>query len=106
MIGARPADGWCIGAAEQPATAKALADAQRDPTDDGQLAELRAALAAAALNDKVFATELHRLWEEVRGAVDDRNRASNTISGPVQGPVVQAPDIHGGVRFGSDRLRS
>ena len=89
-------------AAEQPATGNALAAAQREPSDDHRRAELRAALTAAALNDQAFAAELHRLWDEVRAAraADDHSRASNTISGPVRGPAVQARDIHGGVHFG------
>ncbi|MFY1650701.1 hypothetical protein ACN27J_07375 [Solwaraspora sp. WMMB762] len=90
-------------ATEQPATGTALAAAQRAPSDDQRIAQLSAALTAAALNDRVFAAELHRLWGEVRAArtVDDHSRASNTISGPVCGPAVQARDIHGGVHFGS-----
>ncbi|WJK38456.1 hypothetical protein O7608_18305 [Solwaraspora sp. WMMA2056] len=89
-------------AAEQPATGNALDAAQREPLDGQRIAELRAALTTATLNDQVFAAELHRLWAEVRAArtADDHSRASNTISGPVRGPAVQARDIHGGVHFG------
>nr|MDT0662107.1 hypothetical protein [Micromonospora sp. DSM 115978] len=94
-------------ATEQPATGKALAEAQREPSNEQRLADLHVALAAASRNDQAFAAELQRLWDEVRATrtTDDHSRASNTIFGPVHGPAVQARDIHGGIRFGSDHPR-
>ncbi|GAB3156777.1 hypothetical protein GCM10027290_55370 [Micromonospora sonneratiae] len=89
-------------AAEQPETGNALVAAQDDPSDKHRLAELNAALAAAAQNDRTFAIELHRLWNEIRAGrpQEDHSETRNTISGPVTGQVVQARDIHGGVSFG------
>ncbi|ROT32390.1 hypothetical protein [Micromonospora sp. HM5-17] len=89
-------------AAEHPDAENALLRAQQEPSDERRLAELHAMLTTAVLNDRAFAAELHRLWHEVRAGqgAGDTSQTSNTISGSVSGPVVQARDIHGGVHLG------
>jgi len=52
--------------AEHPDAENALLRAQQEPSDERRLAELHAMLATAVLNDRAFAAELHRLWNEVR----------------------------------------
>lgn len=71
---------------------KALDDAQR-VQDDAAIAELIQALHRVAAADPDFAARVQDLWPRVATEV-------NIVSGTVGGHLVQARDIHGGIRFG------
>lgn len=58
---------------------------------------LRRALADAAAQDAHFDQELRRRWELFHQATLRADAVTNTVSGSVDGPVVQARDIFGGV---------
>jgi hypothetical protein len=78
-----------------PADAAALEAAEARPDDAALVERLATALDEACARDRAFRDELTLLWTAARdGAV------TNTIGGAVHGPVVQARDVHGGIRFG------
>ncbi|GLH99884.1 hypothetical protein Pa4123_51600 [Phytohabitans aurantiacus] len=73
-----------------------------DPADRARVDALRAQLAKSVAGSPVFAGELARLWQLAQPA----NQATdggvvNHAGGTVNGPVVQARDISGGVAFGA-----
>jgi hypothetical protein len=83
-----------------PSAVDALETAQRDPSQE-RLGELRAALAVAMSEDPAFADEIRRLWGLVQAAgVAGDQAVINTVSGNVEGNVVQARDVQGGISFG------
>ncbi|MEH1130233.1 hypothetical protein [Micromonospora sp. CPCC 206061] len=78
-----------------PKGAVALEAAQAQPDNAAIVEWLAIALDEACARDRAFRDELARLWTATRdGGV------ANTISGSVHGPVVQARDVHGDIRFG------
>lgn len=66
------------------------------PTDPERLQQFANELRDAAADDPSFAAEIQELWQYA--AVSD-HRTVNTINGPVQGNVVHARDVSGGIRF-------
>ena len=60
---------------------------------------LAEALAAEAESDPVATTALRDWMADTERALDQSGDVTNTISGNVHGPVVQARDIHGGITF-------
>lgn len=84
-----------------PAQEAVLESALAQPDDDVLIQGLAAVLEGAASHDGAFAAELSRLWTVMR---DERVAAVqggvvNQVSGTVSGTVVQARDVHGGIRF-------
>ncbi|MCZ7422970.1 hypothetical protein O7605_26045 [Verrucosispora sp. WMMA2121] len=75
--------------------------ALRQPTADA-LHRLAALLEQEARRDAAFGAEFRARVAEVQTIVADGHAdVTNTVSGDVSGPVVQARDIHGGITFGS-----
>lgn len=68
--------------------------------DSPQVIALAEELATAEAYDQQFGEQLRAQWATVQGQASDSG-VVNTISGTVQGDVVQARDIHGGITFGS-----
>lgn len=73
----------------------ALEAAEARPDDTVLVERLAAALDDACARDRAFRDELDLLWTAAR-----QGGVVNTITGSVHGPVVQAHDVHGGIRFG------
>lgn len=84
------------GGTEARTALEAVSEQPDDPARTRDLAEI---LAAEAQRNPAAATEL-RDWmaAATRTLRDDSVR--NTIDGQVHGPVIQARDIHGDIRFG------
>jgi hypothetical protein len=61
--------------------------------------ELARALATEAESDPVATTALRDWMANTERALDQSGDVTNTVSGTVHGPVVQARDIHGGITF-------
>jgi hypothetical protein len=79
-----------------------------DPRDDEAVRVLTGRLADRARADADVAAELCRWAETHRAALevdqsDRRGDVHNEIAGnaTIEGPVIQARDIHGGINFGS-----
>ncbi|SCE72712.1 hypothetical protein GA0070216_101604 [Micromonospora matsumotoense] len=70
------------------------------PEGDDRAVELRRALGDAAARDPDFDQELRRRWATFQQATVRADAVTNTVSGQVTGPVVQARDISGGVHVG------
>ncbi|MCG5464099.1 hypothetical protein MED01_002262 [Micromonospora sp. MED01] len=68
-------------------------------TSDDRDVALRRALVDAAAQDPLFDQELRRRWEIFQQATVRADTVTNTVSGRVAGPVVQARDIFGGVNL-------
>jgi hypothetical protein len=80
--------------------AAALEAAVAGGPESDEVARLAEVLERAERADPVFAARLHKEWAEV--AVRQRAHdggVTNQITGHVNGNVVQARDIHGGVTF-------
>jgi len=60
---------------------------------------LAEALAAEAESDPVATAALRDWIADTERALDQSGDVTNTISGNVHGPVIQARDIHGGITF-------
>src|SRR2546421_2614774 len=80
----------------------ALVRAEAHPADQAGRNGLAEMIGGAAQHDPVFAEELRRLWQRVQEERISVTNAPvfNSVSGDVQGGVVQARDIQGGVSFG------
>jgi hypothetical protein len=58
-------------------------------------------LAQAAAEDPAFEAELRGLWREIMPYLNASDGGVvNTVSGTVEGNLVQARDVHGGIAFG------
>lgn len=68
-------------------------------TSDDRAVALRRALVDAAAQDPLFDQELRRRWEIFQQTTLRADTVTNTVSGRVTGPVVQARDIFGGVNL-------
>ncbi|NMO56707.1 hypothetical protein HH310_36730 [Actinoplanes sp. TBRC 11911] len=79
----------------------ALVEAEADPADDTRIESLREELARAAAEDPRFDQELRRLWRDLAPALTaGTGGVINNVSGSVEGNVVQARDVQGGISFG------
>ncbi|MEV6800586.1 hypothetical protein AB0M91_19900 [Micromonospora rifamycinica] len=67
---------------------------------DDRAVGLRRALVDAAAGDPGFDQELRRRWATFHQTTVRADAVTNTVSGQVTGPVVQARDISGGVHVG------
>ncbi|EWM11096.1 hypothetical protein [Kutzneria sp. 744] len=87
-----------------PALSEAL-DAARVGADGHQLGEaLAAGLGAAHEESEDFADQLEALWPEVLfGPKPARPKANNTVIGDVNGRVIQADTIHGGISLFTEK---
>ncbi|WHT19166.1 hypothetical protein N8J89_39785 [Crossiella sp. CA-258035] len=79
---------------------KALVAAEGEAADSRQVRKLTAALAQAEAADPEFGERLRAEWAKASQHAETEG-VTNHISGTVTGNVVQARDIHGGVRFTS-----
>ncbi|MGI5213844.1 hypothetical protein [Plantactinospora sp. CA-290183] len=85
------------------ASSRAVLDAARDTPSQENDTALVSAVRAAVAGDEQFAREAERLWQQVQGQPSSAHGGVvNTVAGHawVAGPVVQARDITGGIRFG------
>lgn len=74
-----------------------------DPGDDESVRMLTARLAQHARADAEFAAALCRWAEEHRASLEvDQSQVHNEVStdANISGAVIQARDVHGGIRFG------
>ncbi|HEX5404842.1 MAG TPA: hypothetical protein VFX16_21345 [Pseudonocardiaceae bacterium] len=86
--------------ADSPEATEALAAAASGADDGAEVPRLARQLEALAGTDPVFSAEIRRLWAQASTAASaDRGGVVNQISGTVHGTVVQAGEIHGGIRF-------
>jgi hypothetical protein len=70
------------------------------PTDQALLNSLATSLASHSRSDAEFGRQLQEWYATASKAAD--GQTINVISGTVEGPAVQARDIHGGIRFGKN----
>jgi hypothetical protein len=84
------------------ASREVLVHAESEPASDIRRRALAEELARVTANDPLFAQELTGLWARLDAdpAVIAPGSVFNTVSGNVDGNVVQARDIQGGVSFG------
>lgn len=68
------------------------------PGDTKLLSTLAAALDSESRTDAEFAQQLQEWYT----ATEVTGQTTNIISGTVDGPVVQARDVHGGIAFGKN----
>lgn len=86
--------------AGSPEATAALADAQDSVPDSPQIHALAHELARAESSDPEFAADLRAVWGQVSVRQHAGNGGiANQISGTVNGKVLQARDIEGGVSF-------
>lgn len=86
--------------AREPAARAALEAAQCEPEDKDRVARLAAALDLIAVGDEAFAAQMGTLWRDVAASSQvDHGSVINTVSGRVNGQVVQARDIAGPVHL-------
>ncbi|SFQ43902.1 hypothetical protein SAMN05421810_107179 [Amycolatopsis arida] len=86
--------------AGDPDATAALEAAEGAAADSSEVRELSTKLDRAATTDPEFAARLRAEWERVK--VEQHaaeGGVTNQVSGQVSGPVVQARDIQGGIRF-------
>jgi hypothetical protein len=90
-----------LGAEALTQTDGALAGTQL--SDEDRHHALSVALQQAMAEDPLFAADLVRLWQGAQEGriADAQPGVLNTVSGDVDGTVVQARDIHGGISFGA-----
>ncbi|BCJ54238.1 hypothetical protein Asp14428_57130 [Actinoplanes sp. NBRC 14428] len=80
----------------------ALDENGSEPADTRRAETLREALAQAVADDPAFETELRNGWRALSPhLIAGGDGVVNSVSGTVQGHVVQARDVHGGISFGS-----
>ncbi|MBO4163309.1 hypothetical protein [Micromonospora antibiotica] len=87
-------------AAEHRALRAALTAEPTSGGSDDRAVGLHRALVDAADRDPDFDQELRRRWETFHQTTVRADAVTNTVSGQVTGPVVQARDISGGVHVG------
>ncbi len=83
--------------AREPAAQAALEAAECEPQDEERITRLAAALDLIAARDEVFAKRVRTLGHAV--ASPSRDSVVNTVSGRVNGQVLQARDISGTITF-------
>ncbi|WP_194821115.1 hypothetical protein [Micromonospora sp. S-DT3-3-22] len=87
-------------AAEHRTLRAALAAEPASGGGDDRTVAVRRALVDAADRDPDFDQELRRRWATFHQTTVRADAVTNTVSGQVTGPVVQARDISGGVHVG------
>ena len=91
--------------AGRPSARVALADSEAltgaDSLREIRIEILREALAQAVADDPAFEAELREPWQALSTHLNaSEGGVINSVSGTVEGNVVQARDIHGGISFG------
>ena len=72
-----------------------------DLPKDARIDTLRQSLARAIANDPAFEAELRDSWAALSPhLIATTGETFNNVSGTVEGNVVQARDVHGGISFG------
>ena len=90
------------GFAHRPSAEAALGAAQDNPDDPRRIETLRYELEGVAADDPEFAAKLLAAWHDVQVHLNARDSGViNQIVGAVDGNVVQARDVHGGISFGT-----
>ncbi len=75
--------------------------ALEDPGDAGAREDLEMLLRERVRRDAEFSAWLEALWSEVEPDLKmDASKSANIVHGNVQGDVVQARDVHGGIHIG------
>jgi hypothetical protein len=88
-------------AAAEAALAETEADPEADTARGLRVEVLGEALAQAVADDPAFETELRDRWLALSPHLTAGDGGViNSVSGIVEGNVVQARDVHGGVSFG------
>jgi hypothetical protein len=81
-----------------PADQATLEEARRQPDDQTMVERLAQLLDQRMREDPEFAERLMTLWKGIEtGGSSGHNQVFNSVSGSVQGPVIQARDVHGGI---------
>jgi len=76
-------------------------EAGDDATKDDRIDVLREALAQAVSDDPAFEAELRAQWRALSPHLNASDGGViNSVAGTVEGNVVQARDVHGGISFG------
>lgn len=83
-----------------PELAAAVQAVSDHPTDRVLLNALATALESHSRVDVEFGLQLQEWYATASKTAD--GQTTNIISGTVEGPAVQARDIHGGIHFGKD----
>lgn len=82
-------------------TRGALEIALEDPGDVTARGDLEALLRERIQRDAEFSAWLEALWAEVGPEIGmDASKSTNVVHGNIQGDVVQARDVHGGIHIG------
>ncbi|MGI5180590.1 hypothetical protein ACQEVZ_30180 [Dactylosporangium sp. CA-152071] len=80
----------------------ALADAEANPADETRIGTLQQALTEAVAEDPAFETDLQAVWRDLSPHLTaGYGGVANNVSGTIEGNVVQARDVHGGISFGT-----
>ncbi|MFG1608589.1 hypothetical protein [Actinoplanes sp. NPDC049265] len=88
--------------AVQTALAEAEEEGKTESTEDDRIEALRRALAQAIADDPSFEAELRDRWQALAPYLDASDGGVvNTVAGTVEGSVVQARDVNGGISFGT-----
>ncbi|MEV6632217.1 hypothetical protein AB0M54_15840 [Actinoplanes sp. NPDC051470] len=88
----------------QAALDEAEEDAGTDSANDDRIETLRQELAQAVADDPAFEVELRDRWRALSPHLNaSEGGVINTATGTVEGNVVQARDVHGGISFGASR---
>jgi hypothetical protein len=89
--------------ADRASTQAALAETEAgtDLAKDVRIEILREALAQAVADDPAFEAELRDRWLALSPHLSTgQGSVINSVAGTVEGNVVQARDVHGGISFG------
>lgn len=88
-------------ASAQAALAHAEIEARDESTKTMQIAILREALAQAVADDPSFEALLRDRWRELSPhLIAGEAGVNNSVAGTVEGNMVQARDVYGGISFG------
>ncbi|MCL7456250.1 hypothetical protein M8I35_03515 [Micromonospora sp. MSM11] len=83
------------------AAVQELVEVGRHPPAPDTARRLATLLEQEAERDPAFDAEFRARYAQVRAVVANHaGNVTNTVSGDVAGPVVQARDVHGGISFG------
>ena len=87
---------------DRTAAQAALDEAETCSAKDVRIEILRQALAQAVADDPAFEAELRDRWRALSPHLNaSEGGVINSVSGTVEGNVVQARDVHGGISFGT-----
>jgi hypothetical protein len=82
----------------------ALPEVWTDTADGTRIETLREAFAQAIADDPPFEAELRQHWQSLSPYLEVQDGGViNHVGGNVEGNVVQARDVHGGISFGSPK---